>query len=55
MDGDNVYEVVVTASDGMARSSKTVSVTVTNEPETRDGDPDAAQAAGRHGDNGPAE
>ncbi len=29
-DGDNVYEVVVTAYDGSARSSKTVSVTVDN-------------------------
>ena len=33
-DGDNVYVVVVTAYDGSARSSKTVSVTVDNIEET---------------------
>ncbi len=32
-DGDNVYEVTVTVSDGVARSSKDVFVTVTNKEE----------------------
>ena len=32
-DGDNVYEVTVTATDGVARSSKAVSVTVENTEE----------------------
>ena len=32
-DGDNVYEVTVTVSDGVARSSQAVLVTVTNKEE----------------------
>ena len=44
-DGDNVYEVVVTASDGMSSSSKTVTVTVENVEEVREGG--SCRSAGR--------
>ena len=55
-DGDNVYLVTVTASDGSASKSQDVSITVVNTEERWEHNPDrSVRAAGRDSDNCPVE